>query len=53
MAEIKQAPIEHDDGSVTFTEVHTISDIIRYAVKCSDVGTVAYIVNKMIAEMKG
>lgn len=45
MAEVITRPTIDNDGNATFSESCTIRDIIRYAIECSDLQTVEFIVS--------
>jgi hypothetical protein len=54
VSEIKRKPIKLEEkqnyvasaGDVVFSEQHTIADIIRYAISCSGVEDVEYVVSE-------
>lgn len=45
MAEVITEPMIDAEGNATFPESCTVSDIVRYAIKCSDLETVQWIAN--------
>lgn len=52
MAEIITNPKINKYGNAIFQEKCSISDLIRYAIKCSDLETVKYLVNNWENELQ-
>ncbi len=47
MSEVLKPPKIKKNGNAVFKESCSVADVIRYAVACSDIETVKYIVDEM------